>query len=869
MGSLVVVGYAPSPSLAPEDRGWLGGFLDGEGTIKNIGLSPTRKRMGSGGLAFCQNPGLVLERAINLMGRLGVSLSEPVPSGTEECLTIYAHGGAQTTIRVLQQVPSVRLRQALRKVIEAGDVCAKPLATERVVAIEWDVGECEVVDIQTSTGTFVANGYIVHNCGIQWIEYSENTRRFTRWSAPAWFPTPVTNAMAPRLAAMTAQLLRVRPAGRVRPNTTDPKDREAAGVGDKVLAYLDDVTSEDELRQEAGLVAALCGTVIFLDIFNPQAGKVLRVPRMQVIRTPAMKPAAVCPNCHATTDPQMVGQTCQTCGQAQYQAGQVPQTFSNGQPAMTASLQPETHPELDEEGAPHPQAGQPIVDEIPEGEVETYVRMLFNFYWDPKATKLEQAQWCGEATYADLDWIDRNFPEFGPYVGQETGIDAANFFESSLLSLVGPSMQGSAHQGGSQYLAHGAVLRRYEEKPSQMFPRGLLAIVANGVLLYQGDLPIQDENGTPTGDFSYTEFKYDMVPGRFAGRTPAEDMVALQRRINGIDAQVILNRKTMLNPHVIAPKGAGITPAMQQMRPGTWIFYNTIGTAAAPQIVPGQPLPAQIYEERQACFTSMDELAQDRRMGVQDLPQGVKSGIALNLLKEKAEEDAVPRLQRWGQTIAKRGHKRLLLVQQHYPQERTIRIMGPGSDWQVQYFKGTDLQGNTDVSVDPASLIPRSRSAEIQNIFDGIEQGLLNPQDPVQRQKIIERLNLQDFETEIGPDRRRQQKENSILDQGQQVPINETDNNETHLMDILPQIKDPSFDAKSPAAKMAYMQHYQAHKMALLQQLQTQMQSAPPGPGGPPGAGNAPPGPPGGGPPVANGPAPSQDAGHAASATAA
>jgi len=669
--------------------------------------------------------------------------------------------------------------------------------------------------------------------GVQWIEYSEQTRRFSRWNAPSWFPTPVTNAIAPRVAAMNAQLLRVRPAGRVRPNTSEPKDREAANVGDKMLAYLDDVTNEDELRQDASLIATLTGTVIFKDYWNPQAGKILQIPQMTTQMRPAMQPAAQCPACQATEGPEQVGQPCATCGEAPYGPGQTPRLFANGEPAQIVESVPQTDPET---GEPLPPT------EVHEGEIETQVRMIFNFYWDPKATRLENARWCREAVYADLDWIDQNFPEFGPYVAQESGIDAANFFESSLLSLVGPSIQGSAHYGGGSFYAHGAVLRWYEEKPSQQYPKGLLLIVANGVLLYQGDLPLKDENGNVTGDFSFTEFRYDVLPGRFPGQSPVSSMVPLQRRINGIDAQVVLNRKTILNPWILAPKASGINPAMAGMRPGLVLLYNSIGVSAAPQVVPGTPLPQQIYDERQACFVSMDELAQDRRMGVQDLPQGVKSGIALNLLKEKAEEDAVPRLQRWGQAIAKRGHKRLLLAQQHYHADRAVRVMGAGSEWQVAYWQGADLRGNTDVSVDPASLIPRSRSAEIQSIFDGIEQGLLNPQDPMQRQKIIERLNLQDFETEIGPDRRRQQKENSELDTGQMVPVRETDNHEIHLMELLPLIKDPSFDSKEPAAQQAWMQHYQQHKAALLQQIAMQQMAGQPPAAGPQQPGQGPPG---------------------------
>lgn len=669
--------------------------------------------------------------------------------------------------------------------------------------------------------------------GVQWIEYSEQSRRFTRWNAPSWFPTPVTNAIKPRVGAMTAQMLRAKPTGRVRPNTNDPEDREAANVADTLLAHADDVTEEEERRQDAAIVAALTGTVIFRDVFNPRAGRVQQVPRTTLVRKPAMKLVAQCATCGATDDPAAQGQPCPTCGLGTYQQGEVPQTFSNGEPAYEISTEPEIDPET----------GTPLIDQIPEGELETTVRMLFNFYWDPKATRLKDARWCGEATYTDLDWIDQNFPDFGPYVAVESGLDSSNFFEASLLALVGPSMQGSAHYGGTQQYTHGSVLRIYEEKPSAKYPNGLYAVVANGVLLHKGPLPIRDEQDIPTGDFSYTEFRYDIVPGKFPGSTPVADMVALQKRINGIDAQIILNRKTLMNPWVLAPKGSGLNMSGVLMRPGATALYNYIGVGAAPQVVPGTPLPQQVMDERQASFAAMDELAQDTRTSMGDLPPGVKSGIALNFLREQAEEQHAPRLVRWGLCYADRARKRLLLMQRHYRDERAIQVLGRGTDWQVAYWKGADIRGNVDVTVDPGSLRPRSRSQQEQTMFDALEQGIINIGDPVQRQKVIEALDLRDFETEIGPDRRRQQRENAALAQGQMVPINaELDNHEVHLMELVPVMKDPSFDSLGPDAQQAHYDHYHAHKAQLLMRLvaedQAQQQPAPGGnpAGGPPGA---------------------------------
>lgn len=669
--------------------------------------------------------------------------------------------------------------------------------------------------------------------GIQWIEYSEQSRRFTKWNAPSWFPTPVDNKVAPRTNGMAARLQKSKPTGRVRPNTPDAKNREGARVAEQLGGHIDDVVQEDAKRDVAAIIGAGTGTVIFLDTWNPQAGAIMEIPRQTVQRTPAMKDVATCPQCGTEAPAVLAGTPCPQCQQAAaaaqqmggppapvptLQAGQRPHMLPDGRPAVDVSQVPE----LDEEG-------QPVVDRVREGEIETHVKMLFNFYWDPKARDLEEARWCGELCYLDLDWWDQNFPTLGPYVAEESGADTSSYYEASLTALVGPSIQGTAHYGGGQNLVHGAVGRFYQEKPSAEYPKGINAIVANGVLIYpeeeedgevHPELPIKDSNGNPTGEFNYTEFKYDIAVGRFPGRTPLDDMVPLQRKINGIDAQILMNRKTLLNPWVLAPKGSGLVPGQVAMRPAATIVYNFVGIGQAPQVVKGEALPNSIYEERKAAEQSMNELAQSEGMDKAQAPQGMKSGVALNFMREKADEEQSPRLGRWARCMAARKRKQLLLAQQFYREPRAIKLLGTGKEWEVHYWQGSDLAGNTDVTIDPGTVIPRSPAIKTQLIFDAAEQRLIDFQDPQQKQKALEILGLQDFETEIGPDMRRATKENAEMDEGQPAMVNEKmDNHEVHLKIHIPRQKDPSFDALPELAKRAHQQHVQMHMQILQQQM--------------------------------------------------
>src|SRR5215467_870172 len=152
--------------------------------------------------------------------------------------------------------------------------------------------------------------------GVQWIEYTEATRRFSRWTAPSWFPTPVQNEIAPRVTSMVARMLRSQPQARVRPSTNEPGDREGARIAEQMMEHIDAVCREDEQRFKAALVGSLMGTVIAKDYWNPRAGPILAMPQM----TPpgsqqATEPAAVCPQCSYTGEFTEVGQFCPQCSQ--------------------------------------------------------------------------------------------------------------------------------------------------------------------------------------------------------------------------------------------------------------------------------------------------------------------------------------------------------------------------------------------------------------------------------------------------------------------------------------------------------------------------------------------------------------------------
>ena len=145
----------PWDQIDTRDAGWLAGFFDGEGTLG---------RAGSAGKALqitaSQNPGPTLELAANLLLRSGFQPVIGRRSDTLRARTLRINGGLNDALRFLGKVRPGRLLQGW--IDRPATQALRQIQMVRVVGIR-DVGVREVAGIATSTHTYIAEGFAVHN----------------------------------------------------------------------------------------------------------------------------------------------------------------------------------------------------------------------------------------------------------------------------------------------------------------------------------------------------------------------------------------------------------------------------------------------------------------------------------------------------------------------------------------------------------------------------------------------------------------------------------------------------------------------------------------------------------------------------------
>lgn len=152
----------PWVALQTYDAGWLAGLFDGEGSVEG-----SKGGKGNGTACFSQNQGLIVNKVHMLLKDLGFKIRAPEEQKqytSNIMVRTYIAGGLFETMRFLGTVRPVRLLQEFQSVLFRRAFHTRSVVGAEVVArFPW--GTHTVVDIQTTAGTFIANGFVVHNCG--------------------------------------------------------------------------------------------------------------------------------------------------------------------------------------------------------------------------------------------------------------------------------------------------------------------------------------------------------------------------------------------------------------------------------------------------------------------------------------------------------------------------------------------------------------------------------------------------------------------------------------------------------------------------------------------------------------------------------
>lgn len=470
-----------------------------------------------------------------------------------------------------------------------------------------------------------------------------------------------------------------------------------------------------------------------------------------------------------------------------------PALDENGRPLRADDLEPSVLQELASQGIQ--------AKSINEGEVGVEVRSPFEIYPDPLARDLSQCEWLFEETVKSADYVFKRYgvtvePDASPNVGVVEGRIWSQFDTGKT----------------------GVQVREYWARPSKDYPQGCRAVIIKNKIV--------DHDEKPFDPMPYVMFRNIEVPGRFWPDSIVQQLRGPQTELNKIKSQILENAARIGNPALMTSRQAMVE---YSGAPGERIYYDSTVQDAIPRYLQPAEVPGYVREQIDRIENSIREISGQHEITSGNVPAGVTAASAINLLLEQDDTRLGPAIYDMEGNIARAGRKICELMAQFYTTERTIAFAGEEGTWDVFGFRGSMLNGNTKVSVQAGSAMPKSKAAKQAAMQDTLHLFIQNGVAFDQRNlgkylRDMEVGGLERLIDQFSVDESQIAFENNRMAMGQPVQPNSFDNDEAHVLGHQDFQKSAKYRQLDPKVQMGFEQHVQMHQQKQAQMAQQQMQ---------------------------------------------
>lgn len=249
----------------------------------------------------------------------------------------------------------------------------------------------------------------------------------------------------------------------------------------------------------------------------------------------------------------------------------------------------------------------------------------------------------------------------------------------------------------------------YFERPCPRYPSGrMLTMVGGKQIIPEGPYPLT-HGGRVLDEpcIHRLVYKIDPTDDNDLGLTWA--LIDFQRSYNDAMNKIMALKNLGLLPQLIAQKGTVRQEDVPSDEPGSIVWFS----GSQPPQWREPPNPALLGQLQQI----IDRCVNDMRFVAADTDVEAQPNVAIGAVQAVIQQAAnrwsqfVGALAEWDSKVARHC---LLLAQRHYTEDRVLKVRGRFG-WEPEAsFRGADIMGQVDVTVNPATIETRSRQAMLQ-----------------------------------------------------------------------------------------------------------------------------------------------------------
>lgn len=486
-----------------------------------------------------------------------------------------------------------------------------------------------------------------------------------------------------------------------------------------------------------------------------------------------------------------------------------------------------------------PATGQPVMIDDFIGRNETSYVSASDIFWEPAATRPEDAMWvCISTTRSPAFVYDRW------NVVVEATQPTRDFDTWRYRRDIRPTRPQQTVQVDELWIKRG----RYKFGPGANdfvnLPTGYVVVVAGNKLLSAGPNPYNH------GEFPIIFERALVDEKRMRGLTPAKALRELQVGINKTASSICAIIDTMGDPQWLLPNGCNMPEADKRNGPGVFKRYDAVPGGKEPSVVQGVSAPTGTFQ----MLTILDQqfgadISGQHEGGLAGgAPAGVEAGVALEAIVERDTTAMAQIAAGIGRLVARWGYLTAKNIQQFEPERRQLAVAGEWNETEIIEFGGIDIYDSFEFDVAPNSYLPQSKAAEFQKDLVLLERLVLTPRD-FSRKHGIDNTHEMTLAQKNAANARRenlQARREGIVTTDPMV-VQMVDDQMVHIEEHTSELLDMNFLRDNPDGYLALLQHREQHiQIAMMQQAQAmaaqaQQAGGPPQGGGPSGGSGAPP----------------------------
>lgn len=370
---------------------------------------------------------------------------------------------------------------------------------------------------------------------------------------------------------------------------------------------------------------------------------------------------------------------------------------------------------------------------VSEGDIRVDVCSAFEVFPDPLAKNWEELRYLIHAKIRPLEYFKSRY-ENGSLVKEEDCWLSSLQYELRINSF---NTQAGNTGSSTMQTKNSAIEISYYEKPSKEHPMGRHIIQANGVLLKDDILPIDE--------IPFVKFDDIKVAGKFYSEAVITHLRPLQDQINRVKNMRAQWTNRLLAGKYMAARGHGLAAESLNDQSGEVLLFDPVPSASDPVAMQVPVIPQYAYTEEEVLTLDINDTSGINEASRGQMPSASIPAIGMQLLVEQDDTRIGVETESHEYSYADLGRILLKFTGEYYQTPRVLKMAGKNMEWTTKNFLGEDLRDNFDVFVIKGSTLPGSKVLKRQEIINLHQQGYFgNPQDPVVLQNVLSMLEFGD-----------------------------------------------------------------------------------------------------------------------------